>query len=175
MGCQSDMKAKTAHSIACNIIKNSCVSNFIMRQGGDIVSARGKIVEMAIEQGATHVLFVDSDMQFPEDALERLLAHNLDIVGVEYNKRCLPLTPVQKPLDTPSDTLYKCEYVGTGLMLINLKVFKKIPQPWFNFGRKGTEVVIGEDVWFCNTARDAGFDVWCDPTLEVKHLGDYAY
>ncbi len=48
-------------------------------------------------------------------------------------------------------------------------------KPWFNFGRKEQAIVIGEDVWFCRSARDAGYDVWCDPTVSVFHLGDFAY
>ncbi len=178
VAAQSEMKAKTAHSIGCNIIKNPCVKDFALRQGGDIVSARAQLAQIALDQNATHILFVDSDMMFPPETLGKLLAHNLDIVGVEYNKRTWPLEPVQMPLEkdgAKKDSIYKCDYVGTGLLLINTNVFKKISKPWFNFGRKEQKIVIGEDVWFCRSARDAGYDVWCDPTINVFHIGDFAY
>lgn len=184
IGCQSEVKAKTMHSIACNIIASKgVVSDILMRQGGDIVSARTWVIREALAKGATHVLFVDSDMLFPAEALNKLLALNKDIVGVEYNKRKFPLEPTHKPLTTieiaTEDNVqvpYKCEYVGTGLMLVNLSIFKTMTEPWFLFGRdKEGQVVLGEDVWFCKTAQDCGFEVWCDPSLRVGHMGDYTY
>lgn len=171
------MKAKTAHSIASNIIKSDgLVVNFIIKISCDIVANRTSLVKDAIEVGATHLLFVDSDMQFPADALQRLLAHNKDIVGVDYNKRQFPLVPVFEQPEK-QDTLYKTKAIGTGLMLIKLSIFEKMKdQAWFNFGRNAEgETTLGEDVWFCMTAQDAGFEVWVDPTITVKHLGEFGY
>ncbi len=181
IGCQSEVKAKTLASVAGVLIKSAGkVTTFSMRQGGDIVSARTWLVREALKHKATHILFVDSDMEFPPDTLEKLLSHDKDIVGVEYYKRKLPLEPVFEPLDGRSETLYKAGFVATGLLLINLSVFtsdlRPLAEPWFNFGRnKAGEVVLGEDVWFCNTARDAGYEVWIDPTIKVNHIGDYSY
>jgi hypothetical protein len=182
IGCQSEVKAKTLASVAGVLIKSAGkVTTFSMRQGGDIVSARTWLVKEALKHDATHLLFVDSDMEFPPDALEKMLAHNKDIVGVEYFKRKLPIEPVFEPIETTSETeIYKAGFVGTGLVLINLNVFtsdiRPLAEPWFNFGRNSEgELVLGEDVWFCNTARDAGFEVWIDPTIEVGHVGDFTY
>lgn len=53
---------------------------------------------------------------------------------------------------------------------------KLMDKNWFSFGRnKEGEHVIGEDGWFCFTARQAGYDVWVDPTIKVYHLGEYGY
>ncbi len=70
--------------------------------------------------------------------------------------------------------------MGTGLLLIDLNVFtstlRKLKEPWFLFGRnKEGEVAIGEDQWFCGTARDAGYKVWIDPTIRVGHIGEYTF
>ncbi len=171
------MKVRTAHSITSNVIyAEGLVTDFIIKISCDIVSNRTALVKDAIARGATHILFVDSDMQFPSDTLVNLLAHEKDIVGVEYNKRILPLTPVfEQP--NKSDTLYETKAVGTGLILIKLSVFEKIKNdPYFNFGRNAEgETVLGEDAWFCNVARDAGFQVWVDPTVKVHHLGEFGY
>jgi hypothetical protein len=141
------------------------------------VSARTWLVLESIRQGATHILFVDSDMVFNEDVLDRLLAHKKPIVGVQYNKREFPLKGVQEALDEPSETeLYRAKHVGTGMLLIDLTVFPKLKGAWFNFGRDSQgALALGEDVWFCNTARDAGFDVWIDPTIKMGHEGTYLY
>lgn len=171
------MKARTAHSIGCTIIgSGGIVTDYLLRLSCDIVSSRTWLVNEALARGATHILFVDSDMMFPDDTLKRLLAHKKEIVGVEYNKREFPLSLVSQPLTERSDTLYKAKHVGTGLLLIDLSVFKNLKGPWFNFGRDSQgALALGEDVWFCNTARDAGYDVWVDPTIKVGHVGEYVF
>lgn len=174
----SYMKARTAASIAHTIISSEGkVIDMLLRISCDIVSSRTWLVLEAIKRGATHILFVDSDMVFPEDTLNRLLAHNKPIVGVEYNKREFPLKGVQEALEERSDTaIYKAKHVGTGMLLIDLTVFAKLQGSWFNFGRDSQgALVLGEDVWFCNTARDAGYDVWVDPTIKMGHAGEYIY
>lgn len=175
------MKAKTAHAIGCLAITSKCIEDFLMMQSCDISASRTWLVRTAREKGATHLLFVDSDMLFPTDTLERLLAHDKDIIGVEYNKRKFPLETVTAyfPDQPPkSDEPYKVGVAGTGVMLIKLSLFDNpnLDKNWFSFGRNAKgENVIGEDGWFCNVARDAGYDVWVDPTIKVLHLGEYGY
>lgn len=178
IGCQDTVKAKTfASMLGVLITSHDKITGYSMRQGGDIVSARTFCVQDAIAKKATHIFFIDSDMQFPPDTLNKLLAHNKDIVTVEYNRRQLPPSPVTQPLEEKSDTeLYKARVIGAGCLLIKLSVFEKIEKPWFNFGRDKTgAIVIGEDTWFSNTARDAGIDSWIDPKIKVNHIGEYAY
>ncbi len=171
------MKALTAQAIGGAIIgAKGLVSDMILRRSCDIVSNRTWLVNQAIKAGASHILFVDCDMVFPHDVIPKLLAHKKQIVGVEYNKREFPLKGVQEPLTEASDTLYKAKHAGTGLLLIDLSIFEKLKGPWFNFGRDSQgALVLGEDVWFCNTARDAGVDTWIDSTIKVGHLGEYMY
>ena len=171
------MRAHTAHSIGCAIIgSEGVVIDFLLRLSCDIVSSRTWLVNEAIKKGATHILFIDSDMLFPENTLRQLLSHKKEIVGVEYNKREFPLKGVYEPLEEKTNKLYKAKHVGTGLLLIDLSVFSKLKGAWFNFGRDSQgALALGEDVWFCNTARDAGYDVWIDPTIKVGHIGQYFY
>lgn len=182
IGCQGTVMSKTLASIMGVLItSHDKVTGYSMRQGGDIVSARTFCVQDAIEKKATHIFFIDSDMQFPADTLERLLAHDKEIVTVEYNRRRLPAESVTTPLEKRSETeLYKARNIGGGCLLIKLSVFQRevmpLAKPYFNFGRgKDGMVVIGEDTWFANTARDAGIDSWIDPTIVVKHIGEFLF
>lgn len=182
IGCQGTVMSKTFASVMGVLItSHDKITGYSMRQGGDIVSARTFCVQDAIEKTATHIFFVDSDMQFPPDTLEKLLAHDKEIVTVEYNRRKLPPESVTTPLIERSETeLYKARNIGGGCLLIKLSIFERtvmpLAKPWFNFGRsKDGMVVIGEDTWFANTARDAGIDSWIDPTIKVSHIGEYAY
>jgi hypothetical protein len=175
------MKAKTAHAIGCLTIGDPTIIDFLMMQSCDISASRTWLVRKAIEKGATHLLFLDSDMLFPPDTLKRLLARDKDIIGVEYNKRTFPLQTVTAyiPDVEKSETEpYKVGVAGTGVMLIKLALFAdpKLDKNWFSFGRNALgENVIGEDGWFCNTARQAGYDVYVDPTIKVYHLGEYGF
>lgn len=181
------MKVLTAHAIGCTIIANpDIVTDFIIRISCDIVSSRTWLVNEAIKNGGTHILFVDSDMQFMMSSLGKLLAHDKEIVGTEYNKRKFPLEGVFKPMTERSETeLYEAKYAGMGLMLIKLSIFKD-PKfgvgedgkrtAWFSFGRDSQgALVMGEDCWFSNVARDAGYKTYIDPTIKVRHLGEFAY
>src|SRR3546814_12174506 len=43
--------------------------------------------------GADYILWMDSDHVFPAESLCRLWARNVDIVGVNYSRRCSPTAP----------------------------------------------------------------------------------
>ena len=57
-----------------------------------------------------------------------------------------------------------------------MSVFKKLSHPWFFYEHddKGN-LTVGDDAWFCRKARKAGFKIYCDPTIEVGHVGEYTY
>jgi len=181
MPSEDIMHVTTAHSIGCAIIGNPRVVDFLIYKGCDIVSARTWLVKRAVELDATHILFIDSDMQFPPDTVDRLLALEKPIVSVKYHKRKFPLETVltQLPESEENDEKpYRVAVAGTGVMLIDLSVFTAgiIKLPWFNFGRGAHgELTLGEDAWFCYSAREAGFEVWVDPTIPVRHIGEYAF
>lgn len=180
IGCQDTVKAKTfASMLGIMVTSGDKVVGYSMRQGGDIVSARTFCAQEAVSTGATHLFFIDSDMLLPPDTLDRLLAHDKDIITVEYSRRKLPVESVTQPLtERKENELYKARVIGAGCLLIKTDVFKNeaLEKPWFNFGR-GSDgmVVIGEDTWFARTAMDAGYDVWIDPTIKVGHVGEYVY
>ncbi len=52
--------------------------------------SRNILVNKAIELGCTHILFVDSDMKFDSNALDKLIVADKDIIGAMYNKKQFP-------------------------------------------------------------------------------------
>lgn len=185
--CTDTVKSRTAFSLAHAAF---AVKNFeldlLLRIGCDIIGSRVWLVREAMKRNATHILFVDHDMFFPPNAIEALVKHDKDIVGATYNFRQFPLQSTTLPAgmddtkhphpDVLPKELFKCKALGTGFLLIKLSVFDKIKEPWFLFGRnKEGELVQGEDTYFCIRAIEAGFDVWADPTLNVRHVGEHLY
>jgi hypothetical protein len=150
-------------------------------------SSRKQLAEMGVKAGCSHILWLDSDMRFPKDALVRLLKHNEPIVAASYSMRRMPLAPVAyagygraEPIYVPNDGegLVRVGMVGMGLMLTETKVFQTMPKPWFaNPYVPELDDYVGEDVWFCKEAKAQGYQVLVDQTLtnEVGHLGEWEF
>ncbi len=154
----------------------------IATQGYHIAENRNFIATQAIINKSDYLLMVDDDMIFPPDTLERLLTHRKDVVGVAYKPRNdkkdihIPLdkTHIDNP-DLPKE-VFECEAVGTGVILINTKIFNFIDRPWFAFKSHETGYTMqGEDWMFCEQVRKARFKVWCDPTIDIKHIGQQIF
>jgi hypothetical protein len=157
-------------------------------QGTTIHASRKSLVEMAIKNDCTHILFIDSDMRFPRHSLSRLLHHNLPIVAANYVTRRSPTLPVSFKDDShtissrvytePGETgLEEIAATGLGMCLIDLDVFRAMEQPWFSFAWNENHDVIGEDVWFFRKARELGLPVMLDHGLSqsIKHVGIHLY
>jgi hypothetical protein len=142
-----------------------------------VAQARNTGVEHAKECGASYLLFLDSDMVFPPNALLRLLLHQKDIVGATYTKRVAPYDVLGSKLAeqtaAPSGDLLEMHRIPTGCLLINMQVFDKLAKPYFRFEVDDKEQIVGEDYVFCDRAREAGFRIWCDAALsrEIGHIG----
>jgi len=176
-----DVKTKTLFSIV-QLFKKYPDSNLVTWEGCNVHQSRINIVKEAQKGNCTHILFVDSDMVFDVKAVEMLLEYDKDIVGVDYNMRKLPLTSTVKIHDLQGnkifdrkEELYECIAVGTGFMLIKMDVFEKVTYPWFFYEQENNEMKVGSDMWFCNKAREAGYQIYADPTLKVGHLGEFIY
>ena len=154
--------------------------NFVA--GTLIADQRQKLVMMAIKQGADYILFLDSDMRFPSYLLERMLAHDKDIVACNYATRRLPVKTVAfsdfaelKCIYSLGKTgLEEIDAVGMGAMLIKTEIFKKLPLPWFSISYLPSgNMYIGEDIYFCKLAQANGMKVYVDHDLskDVRHIG----
>lgn len=155
------------------------------RKSSVIHSVRHQLVCDALEWGATHILFVDSDQTFPPDIVHRLAKHNKMLVGANVVTKQIPAVFCATGLDGkrvtthPTSTgLQEVNVCGTGVLLINTKVFENLSIPYFLMPyRPETRTFLGEDVYFCNIVREAGHKVYIDHDVskEVGHLGQFEY
>jgi len=154
--------------------------NFVA--GTLIADQRQKLVMMAIKQGADYILFLDSDMRFPSYLLERMLAHDKDIVACNYATRRLPVKTVAFSdfaelkciYSLDKNGLEEVDAIGMGAMLIKTEIFKKLPLPWFSISYLPSgNMYIGEDIYFCKLAQANGMKVYVDHDLskDVRHIG----
>jgi hypothetical protein len=130
------------------------------------------------------------------DIIERLLGHNVPLVGAVYAARTEGAQMVIQPdIDPrhPGDQqkaeqirkgqlhgLINVDWVGLGCTLIHRRVFESLRAKSAN-GRQGdvdffrSEGSKGEDVGFCERAAAAGFKPQLDCDLVVGHLGRKCY
>jgi len=164
-----------------------CKSKFIQvftQDSSMLVQSRHDLVKNALAAGATHVLFMDSDMVFPKETLQRLLEADKDIIGVNCTTRGWPVTHIahdhqQEIVDSRGKTgLEKVQQVGLAVMLIKAGVLKSLRPPMFMMEWvPDTRSYCGEDIYFCQLAQDAGYDIWIDHDLsqQVLHVGHMAF
>lgn len=135
--------------------------------------------------GSDYILWLDSDMHFPSYTFEKLKSHNKDIVAASYSTRYKPQRSVafmdQYDVDSRLEQqhgLHEVFAVGMGCMLIRTAILKKIPDPWFKFEwNTDTKNYSGEDIFFCKTAIEHGYQIFVDADLsnELAHYGTKAY
>lgn len=188
-----DIPVLTARSLLEWRGKGKATSLFMFKLDTYIEKARNELVWNAVNEKATHLMMIDSDMVFPPDGIDKLLAHDVDIVGGLYYGRMHPkamafykngdgtvsnFDPKTKP------GLHEVDFVATGFMLINMNVFKKLEPPFFTFtynpeffglNNQGMLTPTGEDSYFCLSAKAAGFKVYVDNTITLGHVGERMY
>lgn len=146
--------------------------------------AREKAAEEALRGNFDYLYQIDDDMICPDDLFERLYRHNVDIVAPLAFTRNPPHQPVaytnKAMWDTqnrcesfvndtiqnyPKNTLFRCDAVGFGAVLIKVDVIRKMRPPYF-MSTTGT----GEDILFCYNATKIGAKVYMDSSTKLGHL-----
>jgi hypothetical protein len=185
-----EINTQFASSLIAMLVRNKIPIAGIMNVSSSrIAHNRNMLVELAKKSKATHSLFIDADMIFPNDSLTRLLAHDFDIVGATACKRdengdAVGITITGERLRVPSPPV-KMRLLGLPLCLIKMSVFDKLAMPYFAEPPRKMMApdpltdheLMPEDEYFCNQALKAGFDIYCDIELSIKigHRGAKTY
>jgi hypothetical protein len=175
--------------VAYHTLNTNDAVSLKISQGTLIANQRAELSLDAMAEGCTHILFIDSDMRFPQDMIERLLKHDLDIVATNCARRRMPTGPTAQLYKENGDRelvwtmpestgLQEVGSVGMGVMLIKKNVFAALSEPWFETPwRVDKRGYIGEDVFFCQKAAAAGFKIWIDHDVskEIGHIGTFEF
>lgn len=151
-----------------------------------IANQRHELVKSAQEWNATHVLFIDSDIEFTAQHVLNLLEFDEPIVGAAYSKRIEPfITTAWTEIDNwdswvnplqQTDSHIKIAAMGLGFCLIKIEVFTQLDLPWFQLGFHHNQYT-GEDIEFFRKCSANDIDIWLDvqTTCELGHLGTKSY
>jgi len=174
----------------------------VRRVGGysQVDVARNEIASKAMLDGFLETIWIDSDIGFHPDAIEKLRGHDLPIVCGVYakkGKRELAISPCSGTKQIPFGKiggLHEVQYAATGFLYVRRQVYIDIQ---FRLGLPlcneafGTNVVpyfmpmvrplrdghwyLGEDYAFCERARQSGYKIIADTTIRLWHVGSYQY
>lgn len=145
-------------------------------QAGTLVYiARNRLACKAINEGYTHLLFLDSDMVFDETVVEDLTFSGKDFVCGAFQSRRKPfnsciftgINPAERVKDYGLEP-FKVEGCGMACTLISSEILKNVQVKYGNCFNPTDEY--GEDLAFCWRALHTGAEIWCEPTARVGHI-----
>lgn len=151
--------------------------------GALIYANRDYLTMLALDTGADYVLWLDSDVIFEPDLLQKLIDDDRDIVSGLYFRRRPPYSPViyktirygkgeekitEEFPDYPKGELFEADAFGMGAVLMKTQVLKDIVEryktafsPYSGYG---------EDISFCIRAKTLGYKLWCDSRINLGHV-----
>ena len=154
-----------------------------------IYDARNLLAEQAISEGYERTLWIDSDMIFEPNLMERLSARmdeGHDLVSGLYFTRRNPCRPVI--FDTcqvfekdgvqgcsiqwyekyPKEKIFPIEACGFGGCMVSVDLLKQVKE---KYGKPFSPLfALGEDLSFCLRASSLGADMVCDSSIKMGHL-----
>lgn len=181
--CMDQVATGFCQSLACLTKVGECA---VTHQCSSLIyDSRNAIAKRAIQMEADYVMWFDSDMIFEPDTLQRLMKHmeTKDIVSGLYCRRAGSYEPVlfsKLNVDEKGDAdwdgyndypseIFEVEGIGFGCVLMKVDVLLDMAA---KFGDWFTPLGhFGEDLAFCIRARELGYKIWCDPTIQCGHVG----
>lgn len=172
----------------------------ITSKGTSIQMARDELAYYALEKGYSHILFIDSDIDFDREHIIKILSHNRCIVCGVYSRKVegvmWEVVPTEPDGQPDENGLIQVDAAGAGFMLISTEIFKymgatfpellhKLPtgEQRCNFFYQGVVAngdwpdgrFLGEDHGFCYFVRRMGYSIWADTTILLPHIGNAVY
>lgn len=185
--CMDMVSARFAQSLATLKKEGECTVSFLI--GSLIYDSRNRLAALAVDMDADYILWLDSDMVFAPDTLERMMKvldehPEIDILSGLYFRRAQPFTPVlfSKLEQTADDVLewadvhdmpdelFEVAGCGFGCVLMRTDCLLDIAAKEHG-GKWFTPIAnAGEDCAFCIRARREGYKIYCDPTITLGHM-----
>ena len=169
-------------------------TSYAVQANSMIYDSRNSLTAKALVNGYDRVLWLDSDMMFEPDLLEKLsedMDMGLDFVTALCVKRHKPSGPciyqniVYEMENTaihaeavpyteyPRNSLFVVNGAGFGAVLTKSELLKDV---WEHYGPPFDPMTqMGEDLSFCWRVNQLGREMYCDSRIRVGHIGQYVY
>lgn len=172
----------------------------VFRGASAIDQARSIMAHDALKDGFTELLWIDADIGFEPDDVDLLLSHDKPFVCGIYPKKgtraiaCHVLPGTTELVFGKEGGLVEILYAAGGFTLVRSSVYEAVReklalpicnaqfgaplvpyyQPLVKEGDAGAWY-LAEDFAFSERARQAGFSVYADTRIRLRHIGRYAY
>lgn len=159
----------------------------IIEEGRNILINEDKdtqAIQQTLNKKYSHWLFVDHDVGFFPENIERLLSLDKQIISGCYRPKEFPERFVAGNCDkdgrifdildasTAYSGVLKVGWVGAGFLLCKRSALEKMQYPWYWKGLKiynNRVMTIGEDVYFCINAAKNDIDIIIDTNTILNH------
>lgn len=188
--CEASLQKLRARGIKVRVYRGSSA----------IDHARSMMAHDALRDGFTELLWVDADIAFEASDVDMLLEHDKPFVCGIYPKKgvraltCHVLPETRELVLGDEGGLTEILYAAGGFTLVRSSVYttvqEKLGLPVCN-AQFGSPLVpyyqplvketpdgawyLAEDFAFSERARQAGFSVYADTRIRLRHIGRYAY
>lgn len=173
-------------------LKKTGLCSFANTTNSLVYDARNQLAKRAVDGDYERILWLDSDMQFEPDLMERLSAdldEGRDIVsGLYFTRRAEPkpvlysrcgiyrtedgeeVRPIAEHFaDYPRDQIFKIEACGFGAVMMTTQLMKRVIEV---FGQPFAPIYgFGEDLSFCMRVQELGVPIFCDSRVKLGHVG----
>lgn len=166
-----------------------------------IDQGRNQMATDALRHGFTETMWIDSDIDFSPDDVDKLRSHDLPISSAIYPRKgqrvlASHVAPgTEKIKFGNGGGLLEIKYAAAGFLHVRREAYEIIQEklsipvcnrgfssemiPFFqpvivNDSKRGLWY-LAEDFAFCERARQAGFQIYADTTIRLRHLGTYGY
>lgn len=141
-----------------------------------VYTARDKLANHAIENGFTHVLWLDADMIFNDSLLDDLMFSGKPFVtGICHSRRKPFVSCVFRSLETlerfevyPHDT-FEIAGCGFACVLISTDILRDVRTSYQTCFLPTKN--LGEDLAFCQRASSLGYKIYAEPSVRMGHIG----
>lgn len=165
-----------------------------------IDQGRNQLATDALLDGFEETMWIDADVGFPPDAVDRLRAHQQPIVCGIYPQKgkrslaCHALPGTPQLVFGQGGGLHEILYAGTGFLLVRREVYLRLQEQWAlpvcneRFGRpmlpyfqpmvqpdEDGAWYLAEDYAFGQRARQCGYRILADTSVRLWHIGQYRY
>lgn len=146
-----------------------------------LMHQRNAQVKFFLSTEFSHLFLLDADCIPQPGTVERLLSHDLPLVGAPGRvfKFGAPwLMALDRAANgeyvqhTPQRGLQRVDAIGCAGMLIRRDVLEGLEKPWFRFRYDEEGLLVrGEDLDFCERVLEMpGGEVWADMDIPLRHI-----
>lgn len=182
--------SKTATSMA------NMLAYYVLHRGEDwqyvlinvessmLSKSRELLVKKAMQEQATHILFLDADMIFPMELATRWAELDKDFIAANCTTRTFPVYTTahdfqnEKIISRGKQGVQRVQQVGLAVCMVKASVIQKLRPPLFLMDWiPSLGAYCGEDIYFTQKLAEKGVDLYIDHTIsnKIHHIGYYEY